>query len=87
MDDYRESLAAGGGSSKLGKKLGKQFAQCYYDMRKRANRERKRGLKRLVIELTIEEAARCLAIARNKKVSRKRWLQQIVRKELEHGQP
>jgi len=54
-------------------------------MRKRANRERKRGIKRLVIELTIEEAAKCLTIARNKKLSRKRWLQQVVRKEVENG--
>ena len=52
-------------------------------MKKTDERRRRKGLKRVHIELTIEEAVRALVIARNKKLSRKRWFQQIVRAELE----
>jgi hypothetical protein len=51
-------------------------------MKKTDERRRRKGLKRVHIELTIEEAAKCLTIARNKKLSRKRWLQQVIRKEI-----
>jgi hypothetical protein len=43
-------------------------------MKKTDERRRRKGLKRVHIELTIEEALRALVIARNKKLSRKRWL-------------
>ena len=59
-----------------------RFRAEYYQMKKTDERRRRKGLKRIHIELTIEEAAKCLTIARNKKLSRKRWLQQVIRKEI-----
>ena len=60
-----------------------RFRAEYYKMKKTDERRRRKGLKRVHIELTIEEAVKALVIARNKKLSRKRWFQQIVRTELE----
>lgn len=59
-----------------------RFRAEYYRMKKTDERRRRKGVKRIHIELTIEEAMRALVIARNKKLSRKRWFQQIVRQEL-----
>ena len=62
-----------------------RFRAEYYKMKKTDERRRRKGLKRIHIELTIEEALRALVIARSKKLSRKRWLQQVIRKEINEG--
>ena len=59
-----------------------KFHPAYRKLKSACERQRRKGLKRLSIELTIEEAARCLTIARDAKTSRKRWLQKVVREAL-----
>jgi len=59
-----------------------KFRAEYYRMKKTDERRRRKGIKRVHIELTIQEAYKALVIARNKKLSRKRWLQQVIRREI-----
>ena len=46
----------------------------------KAKRNRQRSLVKLTIEVSRDEAAELMTIAKQAKLSRKRWLQKLVRK-------
>jgi hypothetical protein len=60
-----------------------RFRKEYWDRLAKLKKKKQRALVRLAIELTAEESARAMELARNEKLSRKRWLQQVIRKAID----
>jgi hypothetical protein len=58
---------------------------AYQKLLDKRRQENDRTLVRLTIELSRTEAEQIMAIARQAKVSRKKWIERLVRKELHEG--
>ena len=58
---------------------------AYQKLLDKQRRENDRTLVRLTIEISRTEAERIMAIARQAKVSCKKWIERLVRKELHEG--